>query len=1171
MSTQDRLQRTASRIADLNAADPEFAGAAPDLDVCAALTAPGVRLSDVVRILSEGYAERPALGQRAVEFVEDSAGRTAAQLLPRFDTITYRQLYERASAIAGALAADSVRPGARICTLGFVSVDYTTVEVAIGLLGAVSVPLQTSAQLPQLQSIIGETEPVVIATSIDYLSAATDLALSGKSSIRIVVFDFYPEVDDHRDALNMAWARLADAASTVVAEPLAEVIERGKSASAPAPESDDDDPLSMVVYTSGSTGTPKGAMHLEHLVAMNWKSRARGVLQRGGGVPSITLNFLPLSHVGGRGMLFGALGTGGTAYFAAKSDMSTLLEDIALVRPTQLNFVPRVWDMLFQEFQSQVDRRYAAGVDRASVEAQVIADLRQNLLGGRYVAVMTGSAPISPELARWVELFTDTNLMNSFGSTEAGSVVIDGKVARPPVIDYRLIDVPELGYFSTDRPHPRGELAIKSDSMFSGYYKRPDVTAEVFDSDGYYLSGDIVAEVGPDQLVYVDRRNNVLKLSQGEFVAVSTLEAVFLDSALVRQIYIYGNSARPYLLAVIVPTDEALWCHDDVTALKSLIARSLQDVAAASGLQSYEIPRDFIVETTPFTLENGLLTGISKLARPKLLENYGSRLEQLYAELAEGQADELRALRERGAELPTLQTVTRAAQALLGASDAEVRLDTHFIELGGDSLSALTFANLLREIFEVDVPVGVIVSPATDLKALAEFIDTAAESGAKQSAFAAVHGSEPTEIRAADLVLEKFVDAATLEAAATLPAPSGEVRTVLLTGATGFLGRFLALEWLERLRLVGGTLICLVRAKDDVAARERLDQTFDSGDPDLLEHYRQLAAEHLEVLAGDKDRPGLGLDRETWARLAATVDLIVDPAALVNHLLPYDQLFGPNVAGTAELIRLALTAKLKPYTYVSTLGVGMQIEPSAFTEDADIRASSPIRAVDGSYANGYANSKWAGEVLLREAYDRFGLPVAVFRSNMIMADTRYTGQLNLPDTLTRLILSLVATGSAPSSFYELDADGNRQRTHYDGLPVDFIAEAITTLGQRPDGFSTYNVTNPYDDGFGLDEFVDWLVEAGHLIVRIDDYDEWYQRFETAVRSLPEKQRQSSVLPLLDAYRRPQLSRNGSLAPVDRFRSAVQEAKVGPDKDIPHLSAPIIVKYVTSLQTLGLLS
>ena len=74
--------------------------------------------------------------------------------------------------------------------------------------------------------------------------------------------------------------------------------------------------------------------------------------------------------------------------------------------------------------------------------------------------------------------------------------------------------------------------------------------------------------------------------------------------------------------------------------------------------------------------------------------------------------------------------------------------------------------------------------------------------------------------------------------------------------------------------------------------------------------------------------------------------------------------------------------------------------------------------VDDSYANGYGNSKWAGEVLLREAHDLCGLPVSVFRCDMIMADTQYAGQLNVPDMFTRLMLSLVATGIAPGSFYE---------------------------------------------------------------------------------------------------------------------------------------------------------
>ncbi len=168
----------------------------------------------------------------------------------------------------------------------------------------------------------------------------------------------------------------------------------------------------------------------------------------------------------------------------------------------------------------------------------------------------------------------------------------------------------------------------------------------MFDPDGYYRTGDIMAEVGPDQLMYLDRRNNVLKLSQGEFVTVSKVEAVFGDSPLVRQIYVYGNSARAYLLAVIVPTDAALSRHD-VASLKPPIADSLQNVAKAAGLQPYEIPRDFLVETTPFTLENGLLTGIRKLARPKLKEHYADRLETLYTELADSQVNDARAAPQR--------------------------------------------------------------------------------------------------------------------------------------------------------------------------------------------------------------------------------------------------------------------------------------------------------------------------------------------------------------------------------------------------------------------------------------------------------------------------------------------------------------------------------------------
>jgi thioester reductase-like protein len=185
--------------------------------------------------------------------------------------------------------------------------------------------------------------------------------------------------------------------------------------------------------------------------------------------------------------------------------------------------------------------------------------------------------------------------------------------------------------------------------------------------------------------------------------------------------------------------------------------------------------------------------------------------------------------------------------------------------------------------------------------------------------------------------------------------------------------------------------------------------------------------------------------------------------------------------------------------------------------------------------------------------------------------------LKVTDTVSRMVLSLVATGVAPDSFYQLDADGNRQRAHYDGLPVEFVAEAIAALSAQAVDFQTFHVMNPHDDGIGIDEYVEWLIEAGYPIQRVGGFDEWLRRFEAGLRALPDQQRQHSVLQMLllrnPGQLQPLAPTRGSFGPTDRFRAAVREAKIGPDKnnpDIPHVSAPIVLKYVTDLQRLGLL-
>jgi len=1147
---QDQWERLTRRRERLYVEDDQFRITRPDDEIAAAARAPGLRIAEVMATVFQGYTDRPALGQRVSEVVTDpGTGRSTLRFFPRFETISYAELWSRVQSVAADWHSHDthpVRTGDFVCVLGFASIDYTAIECACIHLGAVVVPLQTSAPASQHAPILTETQPRIFAVGIDNLETAVEASLTGTAPQRLIVFDYEPRDDDQRAIYEAAVARLAAAGSVLAIETINDVVVHGKSLPPPPLHvaSADEDPLAWVFYTSGSTGTPKGAMFTESLCIGTWLAQSDQ--------PVITLSYMPMSHLIGYGYVILTLANGGTSYFAAKSDLSTLFDDLALVRPTSLSLVPRVCEMFYHHFQRELDRH--ASPDESADE--LISAIREQILGGRVLAVGCGSAALSPEIKVFMEAVLDQHLLIGYSSTEiaGGMIVADEHVLRPPVIDYKLLDVPELGYFNTDKPYPRGELAVKSSRFMAGYYNRPDLTATMFDEGGYYKTGDIMAEVGPDQLRYVDRRNNVIKLSQGEFVAVSRLEALYSTSALIHQIYIYGTSERSFLLAVVVPADGGVD--------PSRIADSLRQIARESQLNGYEIPRDFLIETEPFSLANGLLSGVGKFLRPKLKARYGDRLEQLYVTMADQQLGQLRTLRTGGADQPVLATVTKAVQATLGVPSGDVSPEARFIDLGGDSLSALTFSTLLADIYGVEVPVGVVVDPTGDLLAVADHIERHRVSDKPN--YASVHGAESIEVRAADLTLDKFIDDDVLKTAMTFSVPAREVRTVLLTGATGFLGRFLGMEWLQKLADAGGTLVCLTRGADATAAQQRIEAALDS-DATLLDRFRTLADGHLEVVAGDIGEHNFGLDDATWQRLAQTVDLIVHPAAHVNHVLPYRQLFTPNVAGTAEVIRLAITARLKPIHYISTMGVSA-VAHQLVDEDTDIRRLVPACVVNDSYANGYGISKWAGEVLMREAHDVCGLPVAVFRPGMILADTRYVGQLNVPDIFTRLLFSLAATGVAPGSFYF--GGDQSQGAHYEGLPVDFLAEAIVAIGaQHGSSFDTYNTTNPHDDGISLDTFVDWIIAAGYPIEKIADYSGWLARFETSMRALPERQRAHSVLTVLDVYREPMPAVAGSPVPGAQFQSAVEHC----GRAIPHVTQQLIGKYLAELDRLGVLT
>jgi fatty acid CoA ligase FadD9 len=342
---------------------------------------------------------------------------------------------------------------------------------------------------------------------------------------------------------------------------------------------------------------------------------------------------------------------------------------------------------------------------------------------------------------------------------------------------------------------------------------------------------------------------------------------------------------------------------------------------------------------------------------------------------------------------------------------------------------------------------------------------------------------------------------------------------------------------------------------------------FEGVDPALEQRYRELSGKHLEVVVGDAAEPRLGLSTADFDRLADEVDRIVHCGALVNHVLHYEDLFGPNVAGTAELVRLALTKRQKRFDFVSSVATTWLIDRSAGNDE-----DTPLRqriALTHDYGNGYGASKWAAEQLLHSAHRRFGLPVNVFRGDMMLAHSQYQGQINVPDLFTRLLYSIVMTGLAPASFYRLEPDGNRPEGHYDGLPVDFIAAAIVGIStDAHQEIKTFHVLNHHaDDGIGLDTFVEWIEAAGYAVERVPDHPQWVQRFEAKLKALPEEQRQHSALHVLDAFGHPYKA-SEPMVGSQHFQDAVRRLPVGPH--VPHLTQEFIDKCLDDMRRLDLI-
>lgn len=1168
---QNLHERAAHKMQALMNSDPQLASLIPLHPVTQSICVPGQSLAEIMDRALEGYADRPAMGSRDYDVVEGADGRRKRTYKPAFETITYAELQSRIHAVANAWKNDpvhGVKPDEHVCIFGFTSKQLAILDFATAYAQAVTVPLQIGAANMDFEEILDSVRPVTVAVTVGDLVTVARYVV-GKDYIRsLIVFDYDERVDDERERFDEAARLLREGASDIVPISLQQLEALG---AVPAWRPLDAHEkggarLASIVHSSGSTGTPKAAMIPETAIQFYWTSIAENA------PPVISLCLAPFSHLLGKGTLVSALKQGGTAYFTLAPDLSTLFDDIRIARPTFLGVFPRIIELVYQHYQNGVGRELrSTGDSEEVVRERVKGRMAGGYLGDRLCFVLSGGSLVSPMVKGFFEDCFGIPLIDAYGNTEGGSVAINGFIQRPPVIDYKLRDVPDLGYFTSDKPYPRGEFCFKSVQSISGYLHAPDATKALFDEDGYICTGDIVEEYRPDHINIIDRRNDVLKLSQGEFVPIGALGAIFEGASdLISQIYIYGNSQRSYLLAVIVPnmTLAAAQIADenDEAALNTLIQEELHRIASKEGIRSFEVPKGFIIETEPFSDSNGLLSSLRKKIRPALARKYGDRLEALYENMERAKQEGRRRLAEPQSSMSVLEKLIRLLELDLNIKVVDGATSASFHELGGDSLGAVLLSLSIEEIFGVEIPADRILSPTGNPLHWAEMIEHALAGGDRRPTAARVHGKGATSISGSELDLAKFIDDETLGQAASLGEPVDEARTILLTGANGFLGRFVCLQWLERLAPLGGKLVCLVRAPDDLTARERLDNVFKGMDPELEARYDALARDHLDVLAGDVGEVQLGLNDDDYQRLIATVDRVVHVAALVNHRLSYANLFGANVVGTAEIIRFSMTKRKKVVDFVSTAAVYPLLETGGISaEDAPLLENINL---SDAYAAGYGASKWAGEHLLRQAHEDYGLPVNVFRGDMMLPHQFYRGQVNTADMFARLLVSIIRTGLAPYSFYPLNADGSRMSAHYDGIPVDVVAASIAGANNVGIAYQTFNIENYHkDDGCSLDSFVDWIEESGYPVTRIKDYQAWFAALRNALRQLPENQQQYSAMEIMDAFAEPQPAGGGTVG-CDRFKALVRGLEIGPD--IPHLSRYYIQKCLRDLRSLGLI-